>query len=1826
MKHSALYLFGVAILCTAFVACTSKNSDNTAYNPYVDAFTSGTISKSGDVFVALTKPVIDDQWEKHLSVSPKINGKYTLSDDRKTLFITPDSPLKGGKTYTVKLNLKKLVGAGSPDDKFEFSFDVMDWNAEAYFCDPTVDDEDESLYNITLTVQTADNELPEEVESCGSFSEKVNVAWTHFSTGTQHTAQISGIKATEEARTLEYTFKSSKSESKTISVSVPSVNDFYVWDVQFVESPTPCVDVIFNKKLNPSQNLQGLAWIEGQTTTLYEISGNRIRLFPETGRKGEATVCVNAGIKSKSGIALSDDFRSVVDLGNDEPMLKFLSSGTILPLGDEIKVPFQARHLRGVIVRVIQIPEYNINQFMQENRISGDYELKRVGRLVARKTLFFDGDNFANTKTYAINLSDFVKMEPGAVYHIILSSNIDFSTYPGANDSPLSKKEIEEREAERALAEMASSDENNGWYYFSDISGDWSWSERDDPTKPAFYNNNRMQKSINVHASNLGLTASAGADRSELQVWVLNTANTQPEKDVTVTAYNYQGGEAGSATTDNNGFCIIKGLKGTPYLLVASKGKDRNYLRVDIGSALSTSIFEVDGETLRQGTRGFIYGERGVWRPGDTLHVGFILNDRLGKLPESHPVTLELFSPLDQLYHKKVQNGARNGLYCFHVPLEEDAPTGAWEAKIKIGGSSYSKILRVETIKPNRLKIDLKIKNECLKSEGNAASLHSEWLSGGSVHNLKYDLQAEFSKMKTSFSEYEKYVFDDASRSFSAEESRMISGKLDNNGNASLNIDLKPSGSAPGKLWATLTTKVYEESGDFSVTSNKVQYSPYSSYVGIKSPQTGDRQLDTDKTHKFEIVCLNEDGKPLANKTCHVQIFRVEWYWWWESTNYELADYVNQRYNKPIQSSVLTTDANGKASFKVHVSASEWGTYYARVLDDKSGHTTGIKAYFDWPTMSYRNMSSTDKATQLTVKTDKPTYKVGEVAKVTFAASANSRAIVSVENGAKVLSSRCEFIGENNATVEVPVTSDMQPNAYIHISLIQPYKQSQNDCPIRLYGYIPLQVDDPSSHLTPVISMPDELRPGSEYKVSVSEKNGKAMSYTLAIVDEGLLSLTNFKTPDPWKAFNAREALGVHTWDIYNDILGAYGGRIEQMFSVGGDESVNLKNAAVTNRFAPVVVFVGPFTIDEGKSATHTFTMPNYNGEVRVMVVATNGQAFGKADKQVPVRQSLMVLGTLPRTVGLDEVVTVPVTALTIKEAVNAKLTLTVTGGLSLDGPATQSVAIPKAGDKTVNFRIKTGNKAGTARVRIEAKGAGETAVYETDLTVANRQSPTSQYNEYTVAAGQSVDISAKTFGLPGTNNLSIEVSGIPPINLNQRLDDLIGYPHGCIEQTTSKIFAQLLLPDLCDLNSSQKVSIQNNVKAGLERLRLFQTASGGLAYWPGNRNANEWGSAYALHCMHKAEKAGYSLPSGLKQKVTDYVKSRASSWQAGTDAYRSSSETEQAYRLYVLAVCGKPDLSAMNRLKALGDLSGQARWLLAGSYAAAGRKDIATELAVDKAENYDRTHDYTFWSPMRDQAIKVMVLTGLGRHEEARVPLKKIANDLKSGQWLSTQSTLFGMYAISYYYGVTGREDSMNFTCSYNGETTSVQQNALIWSQELAKDTDKFGDITIKNKGKGLLYVKVKNTGTPTRAKVPVQQHNVALTVAYLDLEGNTIDPQQLEQGTNFKAVVTVKNPNNFPLRNLAVTQPVPSGWEILNTRFNSDSEQKADGLSYQDIRDDRVYSYIDALSPKASVQFTIKLCATYKGEYYMADTRVCEMYEESNSANTEAKMVVVK
>ena len=739
------------------------------------------------------------------------------------------------------------------------------------------------------------------------------------------------------------------------------------------------------------------------------------------------------------------------------------------------------------------------------------------------------------------------------------------------------------------------------------------------------------------------------------------------------------------------------------------------------------------------------------------------------------------------------------------------------------------------------------------------------------------------------------------------------------------------------------------------------------------------------------------------------------------------------------------------------------------------------------------------------------------------------------------------------------------------------------------------------------------------------------MAYTLAIVDEGLLDLTRFRTPDPWQAFNAREALGVNTWDLYNYVVGTYGGRIEQLFSIGGDDALNKGPKAIVNRFKPVVQFAGPFLLKKGEKRQHTYKMPNYNGRVRVMVVAGNGEAYGNTEKSVLVRKPVMLLGTLPRVIGIGEEMVVPATVFATEKGVgDVQVTIACSGNMEVVGEKSHMLHFETVSDKLAQFRIRVKDTPGAGHVKITATGGGEKSVYETDIEIRSVRRPQIKVTPVTLEAGKSWKGTVGLPGVEGTNSLVLEMSDVQPVNLSTRLSYLLGYPHGCVEQITSKAFPQLYLSGFASLTREQEQSTEATVKEVIRRLRSYQTVDGSFSYWPGGTAPNAWGTVYAIHFLLEAEKKGYLVPEGMKRNALNDLSRIARNWKPEASYSAESEEMTQAYRLFVLALGQVAEVGAMNRLKESKTLMSMSRYLLAAGYALVGRPDVSKELVVKTTALTTACsgYDQTFGSDLRDASIRLMTLCLLDGGKEAALLANEIFKTLASDDWLSTQSTAFSLVALSDYMEKYKMSGSMDFSYAVDGKAKKVSTTRNIWTETLLDKTAFSASLELKNTGKSTLFARLVAEGIPAEGKEEAYANGLTLAVSYMDHDGHPVNTSALQQGTNFTAVVTVSNSSPRGYNHLVLTEVFPAGWEILNTRFLTGDtvDNRVTGVNYQDIRDDRAYSYIDYLPAGKQVTVRINLCAVYPGRFYLPPVYCEAMYDHLVRANTEGKMVTVE
>ena len=1841
MKMRILHLLLVAVFIVTSCGKQVKTTNPAEFGEFITGYTSGVISKKDPVRIKLAAGNLKFEIGKTipgevLKFDPPVKGTASFYAENLLVF-KPVTDWPAGKSIKATLNLAKILDVPDKFSTFNFQFSIIKPSFSVYPGNlVSMGENDKKMKKIEGKLVTADViELKDVEKLLNAKSEGIEypVKWEAAGGQNEFNFTIDSLPRKQKAYNVEISWSGRTLDidlKGNYTYEIPSIFDFLYIGSNVSQGETQQIDILLSDPVDPSQDLNGLVYLKEGDPIRLVTDHNIIHLYPASRLQGSRTLILENSIRNDVKASLKSRVEEVVQFEELKPAAEFVGQGVIMPDPKGLFLPIRTVSLRAVDVIIYKLYENNIPYYLQNNDFNDDnfYNFKQFGRPVYAKTLLLDEDksrDLHHWNNFSLDLSPLINQDPSAAYRVKLWFRKEYSIYgcqaPTGGD--ISEFILNGNLPQEKLDEW----DSRGWSQEDRWPDDYQWNERDNPCQSSYYVGDRFHQKL-ILASGIGVIAKS-ADGKRFDIHTTDLLHAEPMAEVNIEFYNYQNQSVGKIVTGPEGSAMIN-LENRPFYLKASRNKQQTWLRLDDGSALSLSQFDVGGAEVQKGLKGMIYGERGIWRPGDTLFLTFILDDVQNPLPQGYPVQFELFNSRGQLAYSTKKVSGTDGFYAFIIPTDPEAPTGSWRAKVKVGGATFEKNIRIESIMPNRLKIKLDFNQEVLnmfaqKPEGN---LDVRWLHGAVAPGIKTNVNLSFRKTKTDFKGYEKYTFENPATYFWAEERNIFDKELDAQGKARFSFDLPSGNNAPGMLDAIFLVRAFEKGGDFSTDVFTRQYSPYKKYVGIYVPDGGSYQdmLETDKDHRVDVASVDWQGNPVSSRGLEVKVYRIQWRWWWSSGEEDLAYYIGSQDAEIVYQG--TVDAvNGKGSFNLRINYPEWGRYLILVKDPEGGHQAGLPVYFDWPSYVNRSgRSNPSGATMLTFSAGKDKYQTGEKAVISFPASPGSRALISIESGSKVLSSQWKICEKTEESFQVEITKGMAPNVYVYLSLIQPHNQTINDLPIRMYGVIPLIIEDPSTLLNPVISMPGELKPEEDFTVKVSEREGRPMTFTIAVVDEGLLDLTRFKTPDPHSVFYAREALGVKTWDMFDLVLGAYGGRLEKVLAIGGDEEARLAKNKKAQRFIPAVRYAGPFSLNKGEKKEIKMHMPNYVGSVRTMVIAGKDGAYGLAEQTTPVRKALMVLATLPRVLGPAEEVELPVSVFAMDDRIkNVRIEVETNELVTPDG-SFKELSFSQAGEQMAYFRLKVNEKTGIGKIKVKAVSGSETATQEIEIEVRNPNPVMTKTTDFVIEPGQAFSIPYAFLGMTGTNKGRVTFSGIPDFDLEKHLEYLIQYPYGCLEQTVSSVFPQLYLSDLTELTREKQITIDRNIRAAINKISQLALPNGSMTYWPGAADADAWATSYAGHFLVLAANKGYLLPAGLLEKWMEYQYRAAGNYQPGNNSW---SDVDQAYRLYTLALAQKPNMSAMNRMREGGKFTSSSAWILAAAYLYAGKPEVAEELIARRqigiTDEYT-SPGFTYGSSLRDMAFTLEALSMLKKDADAFRLMEKIAGELKENYY-STQTTAFSLCAIARYIGkTTGKGIDFEYQPD-KSKSETIKSAKSVYMADLEESSGLTGNIRVKNnKPDAKLFVNVTLTGQPLQGQETEQSSNLKISIVYKEDNGNVVDISSLKQGTDFIAEVTVEHPGVlYSYSDMALSQVFPCGWEIINTRVQDvASGMKEDGFDYRDIRDDRVYTFF-SLDQYKRKTFRVRLNAAYTGKYYLPAVNCEAMYENNVHANTKGRWVEV-
>ena len=1785
--------------------------------PFLDSYTSGVIAAGEPIVVRFSNPEMlkvkygEDISAKAFNFTPALKGKAVWIDEN-TIGFQYDN-IDKNQNYVCKFKMSDFVDVAS-DQMLEFGFGVRRQNFSLVAVQPvcTSNEEMNYLIRIAFAVPVDQDEVVNLFDESFRKSHPVLVTY---------------------AGNNVYDFEVQKFQRKNANYEVPVVLDGKALDckakmersltvyakdtfepVMFdVDKAGNKGTLLFSQPLKENQNLAGFVNFNQKVGYKADIKGNKIDFYFDKStlyryQLEDMKMTVGSGIRAENGMLLQSDYQFDFDLTDNQPKVRWTDDGVIIPNVDETTVYFDAICLNAVTLRIVRIFDDNILSFLQENELNETYNVRRAGRLEKKVRLAIDNPYANQWKTFPIVLSDYIKVEPGAMYQ--LSLNFGPADYTFASDEM--KKAVIDNDVKEA------SYWDGDAYDYKEYNYDGEWG---DPN--GYYYYNYVEEKKNIVVSDLAVTAKMGRN-DIVDVYVYQISDAKPASGAQVKAYNFQKQELAKGGVDAQGHVQLKCANRPAFVVATDKKGSKSVIKLNDGNALSFSRFDIAGEAVEKGVSAFAYSNRGVWRPGDDLQLNLMLNDFEGSIPADYPVVLEVMDATGRLYAKQVNTKPVNDIYCFTVPTNVADETGLWTARFKVGTSTIIQNLRVETVKPNRLEIKFDLPELISVSRNERVNLVSRWLNGMKANGLKAEVDVKLREGETAFKNFADYTFVNETQSFEPQELSLFSGNLNSEGVANVGFAPLKNVYAAQMMNGTFTVKVFEQGGDFSIASFKTKISPYERYVGVDLPETSSKYgsyYDTNKDWKFKIAMVGENGTAYNSAvSLEYALYKLDSYWWWSSEDYySLQRYASGTYKSPVENGTLT--CNGTTSVTFNIPNEKWGSYLFVVNDKQGGNMFAKVISFDW---GYGHSSSASGApAQLAMKTTAESYQVGEKIVVTFPANEKAKALVTVEANDRVLQT---YLAENfgqEGKVEIPATEEMIPNVYVYVALIQPH-DADNDMPIRLYGVVPVKVENKKLQLQPNIQIPETANTKKKIDVKVSEANKQGMTYTLAIVDEGILGLTNFSTPNPYGYFNSKQALSVRTWDNYASIVDAFSGELGSVYAIGGDGILN-QEITLDKRFKAYAVTLGPFELKGGETNTHSFEVPQCSGALRFMVVAKgNGKAFGSAEKRMTIVDPINLYPSLPRVVA-------PGDELNLKVQVQAPTMKNKTLQVKFDnknlepiGSLPTTVQIDGNGEGLIAVRTSIPKTLGNAELKVSVTGEGYTAESSTLMPI--RMPYAERRNTITkdIEAGQTVSVPFELAGIAGTQQGNVTVSSLLPVDLFGRIDYLMDYPHGCLEQTTSKAFPQLYLNYFIQLDDKEKAEMRNNIEWAITNLKSYQKSDNSMTNWPGGRYSDPWTEIYALHFLVEANKQGYNVQQYFLDGLLKYQSDRAKQWKNNPD-YKQG-ETIQAYRLFVLALAGKAEMGAMNRFKEIEMHYDLTKALAAAAFAQTGKTSIAQNLLPDVEEGKMMSDYYTsFGSRIRDLAFLTYVQM-LCDVDQATVQnnINNVCRMISGDRWLDTQTTAFSLFVLGKYAEKKGlNKTNLSATVKVNGEERTLNANMASVGFGF---TPKVGNNTveIKNNTDQKMIANLFTKTSVAEYDLNESGNFINMTVSYTDKNGTPVNLNNLTAGTDLKVQMTVTNPSEYQVTELALSYYLPSGWELVNDRLSGDMTGN-EGAKHLDLRDDRAYIYFD-LMPRSKKAFTLKVNATYEGNYMIPAVRCEDMYNNEIFYNVPARGCVVK
>ncbi len=1736
---------------------------------------------------SLVKDSMLNAWDSadYVSFEPAIKGKFRW-DSPDQLIFSPAEPLRPATDYKAKV-MKAVLKFSKyndikNDDKINFHTpglllenSSVTWIGET---NTSAIPQADLYFNYAVNPQEIKEKLKIEVEG-----KKMDFSLITISPSHKISVRIIGLKTEDrdfQTRIIiDKGLKPAKGNNALINPITASliISSPYVLNIQNIESQHDGVEGIVKVTTNQqliNESVKSFLKFDKELPFTTELNENGFTIrSSQFDTEKSYMLMISKGLRGKIGGVLKEEYRGNVVFGDLEANIRFTNSKAIYLSkkgGNNLEV--QITNVPRVKLILSKIYENNLllsqrsGYYPQETRaVHSNYQGGSEGD-------YYEEDN-----------------NDAMLGDVIYEKEIETASLPGNGSGRLfNLSQIEDR-----LLDF------KGIYHLVIRSVDDYW----------------IRDSRFVSLSDIGLITKEGQDK--IFVFANSIKTALPLVGANITVYSANNQLIGTGATNRDGVAEIafskKDFAGfKPALVIAKSADDFNFLPFN-STRVNTSRFEVGGKRNNStGFDAFIYAERDIYRPGEKINFSVIIRDRQWHSPGDVPLKMKFLMPNGKELKAFRKNLNEEGSVAGEIDISSSAITGSYTLEVYTSNDILleAKNFSVEEFVPDRIRVQTKLDKEFLKTgESTNLSINAMNFFGPPAANRNYELEIQVKQKAFAPEKFKDFEFSLANQN-SFFDKQIKEGKTDAEGNASESYTVPAIYSNMGLVQSDFYTTVFDETGRPVSRATSVDIFTQDVFYGIKHDWFFYYPLN--QPVKFQLVSVNKEGS-ITNSTAKIQVIKHE-YRTVLTKSGRYFRYDSQKEDKMVVENQVSVGNNTVYSF---IPRSP-GDYELRIYRPGSNNYVSriFYSYGNWG--GNNNSFEVNNEGNIEIELDKKSYLSGHEVKALFKTPFNGKMLVTMETD-HVLSYQYADVSNRNASLDLKLTGEHLPNVYITATLIKPHEVS--DIPLTVaHGFKNVNVEEKSRKIEMEIVSQQSVRSKTQQKVKVKATPGSYV--TLSAVDNGVLQVSDFKTPDPYQYFYQKRALQVSAYNLYPLLFAEVRARLS---STGGDGELSMDkrvNPMPAKRIKVVSYWSGIKKANGNGEADFEFNIPQFSGEIRLMAVSYKGRNFGAADKTMTVADPIVISAALPRFLSPGDTVLVPVSlSNTTDKKGNVTASINTDGSIQVMGANKQGLTLNAKSEGKATFSVVANSALGLGKVKISVNGLGENFEDITEISVRPPSTLQKITGSGSVNGGssQKLNIGLGDF-LAGSTDYSLSVSRSPVLEWGEQLRYLLQYPYGCTEQVVSAAFSQLYYGDMASLvskNSSREFNANSNILEAIRKIKMRQLYNGSITLWDGQGKEDWWTTIYSAHFLLEARKAGFDVDNSLLETMLSYISNRLKNKETIIYYYNRTQNKkiapkEVAYGLYVLSLAGRTNVPAMNYYKARPEiLALDSRYLLSAAYATAGDKKSFVSLLPSTfagEESVPQTGG-SYYSDVRDEAIALNALIDVDPGN-AQIPVmaKHVSNKLKTRQWLSTQERSFAVLALGKLARATNNTTA-TAEIKANGKFVAKVDGGQWKADKLAL---KGTDVEITTKGKGIIYYFWQAEGISASGSYKEEDSYLKVRKSFFDRFGKPLPGNEFKQNELIIVQITLEKSFSTIIENVVITDLLPAGFEIENPRTKDipgmDWIKDASAPTAVDVRDDRLHLFVDLQKNKQTYYYAVR--AVSPGKFKMGPVSADAMY----------------